>query len=184
MYSQESKAPREWVSLEKILEETVALVGYQASLDKIEIIKSVDRDMPLFFGNVQEVREVFLNLFLNAVEAIGTEGKVTIALKHHREDNVLEVCISDSGRGIPPEDLEKIFNPFFTTRHEAVGLGLFVTRQIVNRYGGDIRVESQVGEGSLFIIQLPYQTEQHSREEVQMERAGLLLTKSEKATLI
>ena len=64
--------------------------------------------------------------------------------------------ISDTGPGIPEELVDKLFNPFFTTRAEAVGLGLFVTKQIVHRYGGSIRVASRVGEGSLFIIQLPY----------------------------
>jgi signal transduction histidine kinase len=65
------------------------------------------------------------------------------------------VC-SDTGKGIPAEHLDKVFNPFYTTRHEAVGLGLFVTKQIAHRYGGSIRVESQVGIGSMFILQLPY----------------------------
>jgi signal transduction histidine kinase len=154
LYSQDAKAAREWISLEKVLEETVSLVGYQASLDKIQIVKTIDPAVPGFWGNVQEVREIFLNLFLNAVEAIGTEGKVTVALNYHAEDKAVEVRFGDSGRGISEEHIDKIFNPFFTTRHEAVGLGLFVTRQIVNRYGGDIRVESRPGEGSLFIIRM------------------------------
>lgn len=154
MYCQDPNAPREWISLEKILDETTALVGYQASLDRIEIAKTIDPELPRFFGNVQEIREIFLNLFLNAVEAIGADGRITISLGYHEADSVVEVRFEDSGRGIPPEHLDKIFNPFFTTRHEAIGLGLFVTRQIVNRYSGDIRVESRAGEGSLFIIQL------------------------------
>lgn len=155
MYSQESKAPREWISLEKVLDETIALVGYQASLGQIEIVRTVDPNLPQFFGNVQEIREIFLNLFLNAVEAIGTAGKITVGLHLQLEDNIIEIRFGDSGRGILPEHLDKIFNPFFTTRHEAVGLGLFVARQVLNRYGGDIRVESCPGEGSLFVIQLP-----------------------------
>ncbi|HOE68447.1 MAG TPA: ATP-binding protein [Candidatus Omnitrophota bacterium] len=160
MYSQESKSPREWFSLGKILDETVSLVGYQASLDRIEISCSVDPELPEFFGNVQEIREIFLNLFFNAVEAIESEGRIGVELRQAPEAGIIEIRFSDSGRGIAPENLEKIFNPFFTTRHAAVGLGLFVARQIVSRYGGAIRVESQAGEGSLFIIQLPCRQEE------------------------
>jgi len=156
MYSQDSRASQEEISLEKILNETIALVGYQASLDKIEIIKKADPSLPAFLGNTQEIREIFLNLFLNAVEAIGSQGgRIQVEVRISGEGDVIEIRFQDSGKGIPQEDLDRIFNPFFTTRHEAVGLGLFVTRQIVKRYGGAIRVESQSGEGSLFIIQLP-----------------------------
>jgi len=159
LYSQGSRGPRDWVSLEKVLDETLALLAYQATLDQIEITRNLDPELPRFYSNVQEVREVFLNLLLNAVEAVGKEGRITVELKYRREDDLIEIFCSDTGRGIPPEHVDKVFNPFFTTRHEAVGLGLFVTKQIVHRYGGAIRVESQPGEGSLFIIQLPRQTE-------------------------
>jgi len=142
MYAQDSQSSEEWVSLEKVVDDTIALVGYQVSLGKIEITKSVGPDLPQFLSNLQEIREIFLNLFLNAVEAIGSEGRIHIELKHQKEDGILEIQFSDSGRGISPENIDKIFNPFFTTRHEAVGLGLFVTRQIVNRRGGAIRLKA------------------------------------------
>jgi signal transduction histidine kinase len=142
-----------------VLDETLSLLAYQASTDKIEIVKNLDRDLPPFFANIQEIREIFLNLLLNAVEAIGTEGKIVVELKYRRDEELIEIVCSDTGKGIPAEHLDKVFNPFYTTRHEAVGLGLFVTKQIVHRYGGSIRVESQVGIGSMFILQLPYVAE-------------------------
>jgi len=155
MYSQGSRGPQEWVSLEKVLDETLALLAYQASLDKIEITRDLDPDLPRYYANMQEIREIFLNLLLNAVEAVGSEGKIAVELKYRRDDELLEIVCSDTGKGIPAEHLDKVFNPFYTTRHEAVGLGLFVTKQITHRYGGSIRVESQVGIGSMFILQLP-----------------------------
>lgn len=158
-YSQGVREPREWISLEQMLEETLALTAYQASLDQIEITKDLDPALPRFFANRQEIREIFLNLILNAVEAIGTKGKIAFEIKYQKEDGVIEIWCSDTGRGIPPEHVDKVFDPFFTTRHEAVGLGLFVTKQIVYRYGGSIRAESQVNEGSLFLIQLPCSVE-------------------------
>jgi len=155
MYSQGSRGPQEWVSLEKVLDETLALLAYQASLDKIEIIRDIDPELPRYYANVQEIREIFLNLLLNAVEAVGTEGKISVELKYHRDEELVEIVCSDTGKGIPAEHLDKVFNPFYTTRHEAVGLGLFVTKQVTHRYGGSIRVESQEGVGSMFILQLP-----------------------------
>jgi len=159
MYSQGSRGPQEWVSLEKALDETLALLAYQASLDKIEISRSFEPGLPRYYANIQEIREIFLNLLLNAVEAVGSEGKISMGLKYLRDEDLLEIICSDTGKGIPAEHLDKVFNPFYTTRHEAVGLGLFVTKQITHRYGGSIRAESQVGVGSMFIIQLPCATE-------------------------
>ncbi len=158
LYSQGSRGPQEWVSLEKVLDETLSLIAYQASLDKIEITRNLDPDLPRYHANMQEIREIFLNLLLNAVEAVGSEGKIVVEMKYRREEELVEISCSDTGRGIPAEYLDKVFNPFYTTRHEAVGLGLFVTQQITHRYGGSIRVESQVGIGSMFILQLPCPT--------------------------
>lgn len=154
-YSQGARGPQEWLSLEKMLDETLALITYQASLDQIEITKSLDPELPRYYANIQEIREIFLNLLLNAVEAVGASGKIAAEIKYLRDEELIEILCSDSGRGIPPEHIDKVFNPFFTTRHEAVGLGLFVTQQIVHRYGGSIRVESRIGEGTMFMIQLP-----------------------------
>lgn len=159
MYSQGSRGPQEWISLEKVLDETLSLLAYQATIDKIEIVRNLDPELPSFYANMQEIREIFLNLLLNAVEAVGSEGKIVVVLKYRRDEELIEIVCSDTGKGIPAEHLDKVFNPFYTTRHEAVGLGLFVTKQITHRYGGSIRVESQVGIGSMFILQLPYVAE-------------------------
>lgn len=159
MYSQGSRGPQEWISLEKVLDETLALLAYQATLDQIEITRNLDSDLPYYYANRQEIREIFLNLLLNAVEAVGVEGKIVVGLKYRPDEELIEILCSDTGKGILPEHLDKVFNPFYTTRHESVGLGLFVTKQIVHRYGGLIRVESRPGEGSLFMIQLPYSAE-------------------------
>jgi len=159
MYSQGARGPQEKIHLEKVLDETLSLLAYQASMDKIEIVRNLDPELPPFFANMQEIREVFFNLLLNAVEAVGSEGKIVVELKYRRDEDLVEIICSDTGRGIPAEHLDKVFNPFYTTRHEAVGLGLFVTKQIVHRYGGSVRVESQVGIGSMFILQLPYAAE-------------------------
>ena len=155
MYSKETTGPIEALELDKVLNDTIALIAYQSSLDNIEISKIIDSKLPPYNANVQEIREIFLNLLLNAIESVGSCGKVEIKIEYHSKDELIEIRFTDNGKGIGLETLDKLFDPFFTTRHEAVGLGLFVTRQIIHRYGGSIRVESRVDEGSLFIVQLP-----------------------------
>ncbi|MDP3919957.1 MAG: ATP-binding protein [Candidatus Omnitrophota bacterium] len=155
MFSQGSRAPKEPLSLGQTLEDTIALIAYQTSLEGIEITKSFGDGIPDFYANVHEMREVFLNLILNSVQSVGSHGKIHIELNYDSKDELLSVQISDTGRGIDKDHIDKLFNPFFTTRNDGVGLGLFVTKQIVHRYGGSIRAESRPGEGSLFIVQLP-----------------------------
>ncbi len=179
MYSQGSRGPQEWISLERVLDETLSLLAYQASMDKIEIVRDLDPKLPTFYANMQEVREIFLNLLLNAVEAVGSEGKIVVALKYRQDEGLIEIVCSDTGKGIPAEHLDKVFNPFYTTRHEAVGLGLFVTKQIVHRYGGSIRVESQEGSGSMFILQLPYAVEAARNAEAGKTCASVLGSRRE-----
>jgi len=156
MFSQGSGAPKESLKLEQILEDTIALVSYQTSLDGIEVTKSIGGGIPQFYANVHELREVFLNLILNAVQSIGSQGRIHVEMSYQAPDEIISIQISDTGPGIDQEHIDKLFNPFFTTRHDAVGLGLFVTKQIVHRYGGSIRVESQKGSGSLFTVRFPY----------------------------
>ncbi|MBN1688664.1 MAG: hypothetical protein JW893_06150 [Candidatus Omnitrophica bacterium] len=167
MFSQSSGAPREQLHLEQVLEDTVSLISYQTSLEEIEISRAIGNRMPAFYGNVHELREVFLNLILNAVQSIGSRGKIHCNLRYRSKEQVFEITIADSGPGISEENIDKLFNPFFTTRPDGVGLGLFVTRQIVHRYGGSIRVESQAGQGSVFIVQFPHQD--HDDKAVQGE---------------
>jgi signal transduction histidine kinase len=92
---------------------------------------------------------------MNAVQFMPQGGEVHCELNYLEKENLIEFFVLDTGPGIAKENIQKLFNPFFTTRHENVGLGLFVTKQIVHRYGGSVRVESRVGEGSLFLVHLP-----------------------------
>lgn len=156
MFSQSSGSPKEVLRLEQILEDTIALVSYQTSLDGIEIKRTVSSTIPPAYANIHEMREVFLNLVLNAVQSVGPQGVIHCEIINRVKEQLIEFRISDTGKGISPEHIDKLFNPFFTTRPDAVGLGLFVTKQIMHRYGGSIRVESRSGQGSLFIVQFPH----------------------------
>jgi signal transduction histidine kinase len=90
---------------------------------------------------------------MNAVQATSAGGSVTVGAQ--RDGQTLRIAVSDTGRGITPDDLEHIFKPFFTTRHTGTGLGLSITRDIVERHGGRLEVQSQVDHGSTFTLLLP-----------------------------
>jgi len=156
MFTQGTSGKKEPLNLEQVLIDTIALVSYRTSLEGIELSKSIGSDIPHFFANIHEMREVFFNLIINAVQSIKPPGKVQASLNYHSQDQAIEIQISDTGQGVSQESVDKLFNPFFTTRHGALGLGLFVTKQIIHRYGGSVRVESRPNEGSLFVVRLPY----------------------------
>jgi signal transduction histidine kinase len=108
----------------------------------------------------EQLHQVLLNLVLNGVQAIEREGKITITAKFNApggpgQANLVEISVSDTGAGIPPESLERIFRPFYTTKRGGTGLGLSLCRRIVRQHGGTLTVESKLGKGSRFIISLP-----------------------------
>jgi len=104
-------------------------------------------------GDGDMLTQVFLNLFLNAIEAMQTGGRLGIALRKSRED--MQIEISDNGDGIPPENLSRIFDPFFTSKKGGTGLGLAIVYRIVESHHGEIKVDSQPGKGSAFVLRFP-----------------------------
>lgn len=143
------------IQFEQMVNDALSLISYQASLDSIEVVRQIQPDLPSFVGTVPEFRELFLNLLMNAVDAMAGGGTLTIKIKHIPASSEIEIKVSDSGKGIPEDHIPKLFDPFFSTRHERSGLGLFIVQKIVYRYKGTIRVESQENQGTIFIIRLP-----------------------------
>jgi len=156
VFSEPSSSNKEDIAFGQLIEDTLALVSYQATLDEIAIVKKIPDELPPFRGDVHEIREVLLNLILNAVQAVGNRGTIRIHIRTIDREGLIEIRIEDTGKGIKTEDLSRLFNPFFTTRETGVGLGLFISQQIVNRYHGSIHIESEFGSGTLVIVQLPY----------------------------
>ncbi len=105
----------------------------------------------------REFQQVFINILVNAVQAMQERGAITISTRGLPAPGLVEVRISDTGHGMPPEQVARIFDPFFTTKTsgQGTGLGLSIAYGIVRRHQGTISVESQVGKGSTFIIRLP-----------------------------
>ena len=101
------------------------------------------------------MKQVFLNLVLNAVEVMPNGGQLLIRARRTDEPEGVLITFCDTGPGIPPEGLARLFEPFYTTKEGGLGLGLYVTYSIVNAHGGYIDVESQVGKGTTFSVRLP-----------------------------
>jgi two-component system NtrC family sensor kinase len=156
-FSRQSKAEKELVDVNKILEETLALIDKQAQFFNVNIIRNCDPDLPAVMADQSQVQQVFMNILVNAAQAMDERGTITVVTRYEASASCIEVAISDTGRGIPPEQIDRIFDPFFTskTSGEGTGLGLSIAYGIVTTHGGTISVKSEIGKGSTFTIRLP-----------------------------
>ena len=143
------------VDLNGVLQEVLELVRHKSRYEQIEILEILQHDLPPVLGDGAGLRQVLMNLLLNAHQAISGAG--TVEISTFREGKLGVIRIKDSGCGIPPGQLAQIWNPFFTTKSvgQGLGLGLAITYNIIQRQGGEIQVESQMGEGATFTVRLP-----------------------------
>jgi two-component system, NtrC family, sensor kinase len=143
------------VDLKELAEETMELVRRAAVNKNIEMVLASEEKKPLIWTDPYRLRQVLLNLLTNAIHATPEGGRISITIRVTPEGADLEV--KDTGCGIPKENLAKIFEPFFSTKGagEGTGMGLYVSRGIVEKLGGRIKVESRVGKGASFLVTLP-----------------------------
>ena len=142
------------VNLRATVEEALTLASYQVRMDRFECVMDINENLPKVRGNLNQIQEVLLNLILNACQAMGEQGgKLSFSASTKGSEVLLKVA--DSGPGIPPHALRKVFDPFYTTKSTGTGLGLFVTQRIIKAHGGSIELESIEGKGACFLIRLP-----------------------------
>jgi PAS domain S-box-containing protein len=148
------------IDLNKIITETLTLLEHQLKTSHVKVQTDLYAGLPLIHGNSGKLQQVFLNLFLNAKDAMAGKGG-TLHISTANGDSV-QVNISDSGAGIAPEHINKIYDPFFTTKNvpregqsRGTGLGLSVTYGIIQEHAGKIRVDSQPGQGTTFQLEFP-----------------------------
>jgi len=136
----------------------LSLAQYQISMGAVSINKTIPQDLPKIKGIGVQLEQVFLNMIINACEAMaGKKGELGISARVASENpDRIEVTLTDNGRGIPKESLKKIFDIFFTTKGpQGTGVGLSMAYRIIEDRNGDIRVESEVGKGTTFTVSLP-----------------------------
>jgi signal transduction histidine kinase len=154
------------VDIPQVVADAYAIVDHQLGINSIRVEQEVAEGIPSCRGNANQLQQVLMNLMINAQQAMaGAPGTVKLSAQKGERGGI-EVRVSDSGPGIPPQIQNKIFDPFFTTKPagQGTGLGLSVTYGIVKDHGGDIRLESELGQGATFIITLPASPEAAAAE--------------------
>jgi signal transduction histidine kinase len=143
------------VDVAELIKEVIQLIQKEAKDKEIVVELQTDDDLKPIWADPNHIRQVLINLLNNAIHATSERGRITFRVEAATDD--ISITVSDTGMGIPKENLEKIFEPFFSTKApgEGTGLGLFVTKEIVEKLGGKIRVDSRVGRGARFVVQLP-----------------------------
>jgi signal transduction histidine kinase len=143
------------VNLTQLAEEAIQLIIHEARNRDIQITRQMPSSLQSIWSDAYQIRQVLLNLLTNALHAVNSKGTITVAVEDAGDSQV--ITVGDSGPGIAREHLDKIFEPFFSTKSpgQGTGLGLFVSRGIVEKLGGSIEVSSKLGQGASFRVRLP-----------------------------
>ena len=151
------------VDLIPIFEETLQLLRPQIERGRISVQKEFE-SLPPITVDKEQMKQVILNLLMNAIQAMPKAGRLGLSGRVSRDGHWVELTIQDSGIGIPPEDMDKLFDPFFSTKDGGIGLGLSIAHRIIDQHHGKIEVESNPGKGTLFTISLPISSEEEDAD--------------------
>ncbi|MDR2775372.1 MAG: GAF domain-containing protein [Tannerella sp.] len=160
-FSRPSELEMTRVDIEQLLQQTLVLLNNTVTKQQIGITFDILVKNTVVTADASQLKQVFLNVLLNAVEAMGNskDRQLTLCIEAGRsldyQSRYLLISITDSGNGIEPGDVENIFNPFYTTKKDGTGLGLPISYGIINRHGGEMDINSQPGKGATVIIRLP-----------------------------
>ena len=141
------------VELNTLINHSLQLVSQDAQSREIQLCFNANNGLPEIQADPDRLTQVLLNLYLNAIQAIGEHGVISVTASE--SGNGVKINVTDSGKGIAADQLEAIFTPYFTTKAEGTGLGLAVVHNIVEQHGGTIQVASQEGKGATFTLWLP-----------------------------
>ncbi|MFP3871017.1 MAG: two-component system sensor histidine kinase NtrB [Syntrophobacteria bacterium] len=155
LFAQPQPPTLETVDLHQIIRQIIYLLQEEAARNGVEITEDLQAEAHLVRADADQLKQVFINLFKNSFEAMPEGGKLEVISRNGSDGKVIGVELVDSGRGIPMADLQRIFDPYFTTKKKGTGLGLSIVHNIVTQHGGSIDVSSWLGEGTIFSIVLP-----------------------------
>ncbi|MDQ7820722.1 MAG: ATP-binding protein [Armatimonadota bacterium] len=159
-YARQTDAAMEQTHVNDAIQAVLPLIRRRAESQNVQIAARLDPDVPPILGDVNQLKQVFINILNNAIDAMPHGGQVEIITRQvsgNGSGPQVEITFQDTGVGIPPEKLDRIFDPFFTTKEngKGTGLGLPISKRIVERHGGTIAVDSTLGQGTRFTIYLP-----------------------------
>jgi signal transduction histidine kinase len=122
---------------------------------RINVEVDIPRNLPEMWVDPELIRNCLFNFVTNAAQAMPNGGKITLGAEHNDSDHTFMLTFSDEGSGLAPEEIDKIFQPYFTTKEAGIGLGLAITERIIKEHGGSISAESEPGLGAKFVVVLP-----------------------------
>lgn len=146
---------RQPCQLEEVISDLISLFEVEFKNKEIRVLFFCHSDIPPVNLDREQFDQVLVNILKNAVEVTPSGGEISIGIEHLKEENMVSLLIRDTGLGIPDDVLSQVFDPFFTTRDEGTGLGLYVCREIVNNHGGEIRIANNPDQGCTVTITLP-----------------------------
>lgn len=160
-FSREECSSLEDTDISMVIRDVLILLKYEIRKRSVVVFEELEPSLPSIKADPNHMKQIFLNLIVNALQAMGQGGRLAIAASFS-VDGLVRIVVRDTGPGIPIEFRERIFDPFFTTKDpcEGTGLGLFITKTLVERFGGRIEVSSDVGRGTSFILMIPASTSQ------------------------
>ena len=156
-FSRQKKPDKMLCDVNSLLQGCISLVEKQAPFHNIKIVQNLEEKTPMVVLDPSQVERVFLNLIINAAEAMDGSGTLTLSTRHNRKKKTIEIKVQDTGHGISKENMSKVFDPFFTTKEtgHGVGLGLAIRYGIVKEHNGTITVESELEKGTTFTVNFP-----------------------------
>ncbi|OGP52104.1 MAG: hypothetical protein A2Y79_12450 [Deltaproteobacteria bacterium RBG_13_43_22] len=154
-FSRESEPKMVLANVNHVIEKVLHILDNEFKLRRIQLDKHLSKQVPNIFLDENQIQQVFINLLLNAIQAIDGKGTITITSHLTTDRKRIKVEVSDSGCGIPVEHKPKIFEPFFSTKAKGTGLGLWVTFAIIQKHRGDLYVISEPGQGAQFVVEFP-----------------------------
>jgi len=161
-----SRAPKDAkpvpLDVNEIVTDSLKLVEHQVKMESVELVRRLVDGLPVILGNRTQIQEIFLNLALNACQAMKEQEGARLEVVSSRNGKFVEVTFRDNGPGISRENIRRIFDPFFTTKSTGTGLGLFICDRIIREHQGKIMVESEIGKGTTFTVRLPIAEKQTS----------------------
>ena len=175
-FARKHKPEKQLISINEALEKTLELRAYEMKANNIELSGQLQPDLPLTIADFYQVQQVFMNIIINAEQAmVEAHGKGKLVIKTRIVGNSIQITFTDDGPGISEENLDRIFNPFFTTKEvgKGTGLGLSICYGIVQTHGGRIYAKSKLGKGATFVVEIPIISEGQAAA----ERADLVQVK-------
>ncbi len=156
-FARKTETKKMLVDVNRAIEQVVTVIRHQFELSGIAVQTRYDPELPQVLGDTEKLKQVVMNLVMNARQSISAAGQITVTTRHDARGRRVAIAVADTGSGIPPHVLTRIFDPFFTTKPtgQGTGLGLSVSYGIVQEHGGEITVDSESGKGSLFSVILP-----------------------------